>query len=74
MSLKKVYTRRIETNNDFTYIGEAEVGSEENEPVWRISRLYNSPVDAFTDLAISWAEGNSNFDKIWSNRETINYL
>lgn len=56
--------------NKVEYHGWAEPGSKKDKPVWRILKLtYNGN---FLD-DIQWAGGNSNFDKIWDNRESFTY-
>ena len=52
----------------FTYTGEASVGASENNPVWRIKRI-----DETTDIVLLCADGNTNFDNIWTNREALSY-
>lgn len=66
-----LYTKRVNNNGDYIYIGEASTASLESSAVWRISRTYISPIDG--DITILWADGNSNFDNIWSNHLTLSY-
>lgn len=52
-----------------TYIGKAVVGSSESSAVWRIKRL----VETGPDMAITFADGDANFNNIWNDRLTITY-
>lgn len=58
-------------DSTYNYIGEAPVGADEGSPVWRIYRLTNSGTST---LKKQWADGNSNFDNIWSNRTSLTYI
>lgn len=63
------YAKQInEVSGDY-YIGEAEPGSLTSDPVWRIKKV------DFTgdDSAITWADGNSNFDNIWDDHLSLSY-
>ena len=66
------FAKRIDfiTDNEL-YKAEAPVGSLETDPVWRIRKITISPVDS--DIVEVWAEGNANYDKIWSAHLTYNY-
>ena len=64
-------TKRVNNNGDYIYIGEAAVGSVDSDSVWRISRTYISPIDG--DIIILWANGTSNFDKVWNNHLSLSY-
>lgn len=56
------------TTSNITYIGEASVGANEGSASWRIKRI-----DETSNLKILFADGNSNFDNIWSNRASLSY-
>lgn len=65
------YTTRIEedsVNSNYTYIGNAVIGSAEASAVWQIKRL-----DATTGLIKLWSGGTDDFDKVWNNRESGSY-
>jgi len=51
------------------YIGEATYGASESAAVWRICRL----VYTGGSLAMTWADGNDNFDNVWANRASLSY-
>lgn len=54
-----------------TYIGKAGIGSSASSPVWQIQKIdeSGSPISA----VITWADGNSNFDNVFSNRTSLTY-
>lgn len=56
------------TSSTISYVGAAMPGSNQADPVWRISRL-----DETVGAEIKWADGNTNFDNIWNNRNLLNY-
>lgn len=66
------YSKRIDfVSDDQLYRAEAVPGSDESDPVWRIRKVV---LASDGDVVETWAEGDANFDKIWSNRETYNYI
>lgn len=70
-SLDTTYTTRVDdASPTVTYVGEASVGSSESSAVWRIKRLTTSG----TVLSIQWANGNRQFENIWNDRSTLNYV
>jgi hypothetical protein len=65
------YAVRLDQIDNVTiYRGEATPGSLENQSSWRIQKLVISD----NDITITWANGNSIFDKIWTNRLSYTYL
>lgn len=60
-------TYREHTSGSFTYYGVAAVGSSESNPVWRIFR------EEISTGTIIYADGNSNFDNVWSDRAGLSY-
>ena len=62
-----VWALRFVEGLTYTYIGEAEPGSSEADPVWRIKRM------TVADTTIVWAEGGSGFDKVWDNYLSYTY-
>lgn len=65
------YTTRIEedsVNSNYTYIGNAVIGSSEASAVWQIKRL-----DATTGLTKLWRDGDDLFNNAWSTREAGSY-
>lgn len=57
------------TTASITYIGEAAPGTSESSANWRIFILDNST----SITKKKWADGNGNFDNIWSNRASLTY-
>jgi hypothetical protein len=64
------YTKLVDKDGTYTYIGEAEPGTAESASTWRIYRVdeTNDP-----DLEIKWANGTSDFDKSWTGRTGYSY-
>jgi hypothetical protein len=52
------------------YDGFAAVGSTEGAAVWRIKKTTYA-LDG--DRAVTWADGNANFDNVWTNRASLSY-
>lgn len=52
------------------YIGKALPGTLSSSAAWRIKKLTYSGMNV-TD--IQFADGDTNFDNIWDNRESLNY-
>lgn len=57
-----------EASATITYVGEADPGTAASASAWRIKRL-----DSTSGLLITWADGDSNFDKVWDNRASYSY-
>lgn len=68
-----LYTTKIEydASNNPIYIGDAVPGTLTSTSVWRIKKLTYDASNNPTD--IQWADGNTNFDKIYDNRATYTY-
>ena len=58
---------RIDEGATYTYIGLAAPGAIEGSASWRIKRMTNATTN------ILYADGNANFDNIWSNRASLIY-
>ena len=64
------YAVRIDQFDTTTiYRGEAQAGSSEGAASWRIQKF----VIVGDDVTITWASGNTTFDKIWTNRLSYSY-
>ena len=61
---------KLDTVSATTYIGDAQPGALSADPVWRIKRV----VETGSDAEIKWADGNSDFDNIWTNRLALSYI
>lgn len=67
-----MYSKRVDFISDvLLYRGEASVGSNTTSPVWRIRKIIFA-VDG--DVQEIWAEGSADFNKIWDNKDSYNYL
>ena len=64
------YTQLVDTVGDIKYIGQADPGSSQSDPVWRIKRI---TFLADGDIETMWANGASNFDRVWDSRLTETY-
>lgn len=65
-----LYSTRIdEASATVNYFGFAAAGSAEGSAVWRIKRL--TVTGTVTD--IKFADGDTNFDNIWTNRAALTY-
>lgn len=51
-----------------TYVGKATVGSADGSAVWQIQKI-----DETSGTVITWANGNTSFNNIWSNRTALSY-
>jgi hypothetical protein len=51
-----------------TYLGQATTGSAEGSAVWQIKKI-----DEASGTSITWADSNTNFDNIWTNRQALTY-
>lgn len=60
---------RIDDTGTYTYFGYAEIGSSDGSPIWKISRLTQA-----NPQSLLWADGNANYDNVWSNRASLSYL
>lgn len=66
-----VYTKRIDFTDDTQlYRGEAQVGTQESQPLWRIRKI---TLATDGDVAETWAGGTADFNKQWTLRATYNY-
>lgn len=57
-----------EASATITYVGEALPGVSAATASWRIKRL-----DSTSGLLVTWAEGDSDFDKVWDDRASYSY-
>lgn len=69
--MPQYYETRIEedsVNINLSYVGKSATGSVTSTATWQIQRL-----DETTGLTQEWADGNSNFDNVWDDRESLSY-
>lgn len=57
---------------DVTYIGKAPPGSSQGSAVWQIKKIDEAGGTA-GDAVITYADGNSNYDNLWTGRATASY-
>lgn len=57
-------------DDDHAYIGECDPGGDEAAAVWRIRYVIFA---SDGDVSSKWANGTSDFDKIWNNRASYTY-
>ena len=69
----KNYARRIAyTSGDLEeYVGTALPGTTEGSASWQIMKLTYSGTGKVT--SITWADGDDNFDNIWTNYSSLSY-
>lgn len=52
-----------------SYVGEADPGTATAAAAWRIKKL----IETGPDVAVTWADGDSDFDNVWDNRASLSY-
>lgn len=65
LALKYVADGSVDTTY---YLGTAAPGSDGADAVWQIKKI-----DESTGTVITWADGNSDFDNVWDDRESLTY-
>jgi hypothetical protein len=64
------YTQHIDyISESVTYIGQANPGTNDSDPLWRIKKITSTG----DDIDIQYADGNANFDNIWDDRVSLSY-
>ena len=67
-----VYAKQYDfIGTNLIYKGEAIPGSSISSPVWRIKK---TTIAGDNDISDQWADGNADFDNIWSDRLTLSYI
>jgi len=69
VDLEVQYDRLVDTEGDYTYIGEAIPGSARDAAVWRIKRVYEQG----DDIEIVWANNSADLQFVWDDRATYEY-
>lgn len=59
-----------EVDANTMYVGYAEVGSATSGAVWQIKKIAKSG----NVTTISWADGNSLYDNVWTNHTSLTYI
>lgn len=52
-----------------TYFGFGPIGASEGQDVWQIKKM----VEVGALISITWADGNAEFDNVWTNRASLAY-
>jgi hypothetical protein len=69
--LEFMYNKVIDDTGNIVYIGETDPsGLDYNAANWRIKRVDQTDP---TDTRITWADGTTDFDKVWADRTTYTY-
>lgn len=65
----------FQDNETVIYNGEADPGSLDSQPVWRIKRttLIEPSSNLDVEVVVEWADGNAEFDNVWDDRLTLSY-
>lgn len=69
VSASESLTIRIDADGTTTYIGTASAGALESASAWRIKKM----IETGSDITVTFADGNSNYDNIWDNRLSLTY-
>lgn len=69
VSVSSALTVRVDTDATYKYVGWALPGTSESSADWRIARWKIANVQA-----LLWADGDSEFDNVWSDRATLIYV
>jgi len=59
-----------EADGSTTYLGYATIGSNETAPVWRIKKI----IEGTSITSLLWADGDDDFNNVWSNRAAGTYV
>jgi len=62
------YAIKITESGSYTYIGYANPGSDEADPVWKCLKL-----DDTSGLVMTWADGDTNFDNVATDLTALDY-
>ena len=62
-------TRLDDVGGGVTYVGKAVAGTLTSVASWKIEKI----VQTGADIAITWADGNTNYDNIWDDRLSLSY-
>lgn len=52
------------------YLGQALPGTADSSAAWRIQKL---TFGSGGDVTVEWADGDADFDNVWSNRASLTY-
>lgn len=57
------------TTPNVVYLGYAEIGADDADPVWRVKKIVTT-----SGADITWADGDDEYDNIWDDRISLTYL
>jgi hypothetical protein len=63
-------TRIHQVNSNLIYYGWAEIGTSDASPKWRIMRQQT----VASIVRGEYADGNGDFDNVWTNHESLTYI
>ncbi len=69
VSFASYATQVDQPDSSTTYVGKAVIGSSSASAVWQIQKLAVSG----TVTTATWADSDSNFDNVWTNRASLTY-
>jgi len=70
---EKKFRAELDANGNYLYVGYAMPGTSESDPKWQIRKITYDATYTNTPIAVDWANGNDNFDKVWNNRASYSY-
>ena len=66
-----VFSKRYEqVDSTLAYLGDAAIGTSEGASAWRIQKL---DFTAEGNVNVTFADGDDNFDNVWTNRASLSY-
>jgi len=68
--ISELYATHSVILGNYTWVGQASVGSDSGDAVWRCKEIYNDGA-LYT---VKWADGNTNFDNIADNIASLTYI
>jgi hypothetical protein len=63
------FLRLDDASETVTYIGYGLIGTADSAAAWKIIRMTTTG----TETVIEYADGNNNFDNVWSDRASLSY-
>ena len=71
LPLETTESYEVNANGAPVYIGKASPGTGKDEAGWQIQKVSYDGSGFTTD--ITWASGNSDWDKVWNDRASYSY-
>lgn len=68
--LMNALANRVDFVGNVIYRGEANAGTDNDSPFWRIRKI---TVDGDSDVTTEFAEGSAEYKYVWSDRATYSY-